>query len=72
MCECLAHMSGTIRRYGLVGVGVACWRKCVTMGAGFKVSGSSLLLPKVQVELSAPSPAQCLHAARLPAMMIMD
>ena len=37
--------NGTIRRCGLVGVGVAllewvwpCWRKCVTVGAGFEVS----------------------------------
>ena len=28
--------SGTIRRYGFVGVGVAFWRKCVTVGMGFE------------------------------------
>ena len=37
--------SGAIKKYGLVGVGVAllewvwpCWRKCVTIQAGFEVS----------------------------------
>ena len=28
--------SGTIRRCGLVGVGVALWSRCVTVGMGFK------------------------------------
>jgi hypothetical protein len=28
--------SGTIRRYGFVGVGVALLRKCVTVGMGFE------------------------------------
>ena len=27
--------SVTIRPCGLVGVGVSCWRKCVTVGMGF-------------------------------------
>ena len=31
--------SGTIRRYGLVELGVAlCWRKCITVWMGFEVS----------------------------------
>ena len=28
--------SGTIKRYGLVGVGMVFWRKCVTVGVDFK------------------------------------
>ena len=30
--------NGTIGRCGFVGVGVTCWRKCVTVEAGFEVS----------------------------------
>jgi hypothetical protein len=30
--ECLVTGSGTVRRCGLVEVGVAFWRKCVTRG----------------------------------------
>lgn len=49
--------NGTIRRNGLVGVDVLCWRKCVTMGVGFEVSKaqatpsvehSLLVLPWIQ------------------------
>jgi hypothetical protein len=62
---CLSIGSGSVRRCGFVGVGVTCWRKCVTVGAGFEVfyapvifSHCPLLLPANQVvELSAPSPA---------------
>ena len=48
-----------------------CWRKCVTVGAGFEVSYAQatssvterLLLPVGQnVELSAPSTVPCLSA----------
>jgi hypothetical protein len=28
--------SGTIRKCALVGLGVVCWRKCVTLGVGFE------------------------------------
>ena len=53
----------TIRRFGLVGVGVAllewvwpCWRKCVTVEVGFEVSYMfKSVLPLLSVELSAPS-----------------
>ena len=30
--------SGTAKKCGLIGVGVAYWRKCVTVGVGFEVS----------------------------------
>jgi hypothetical protein len=32
----LGSGSGTIRRCGLVEIGVALWRKCITVGVGFK------------------------------------
>ena len=38
MFECLAIGSGTLRRYGLVGVGWPCWKKYVTVGARSDVS----------------------------------
>lgn len=38
MCLNAWLISSGIRRCGLIGVGVALWRKCVTVGAGFEVS----------------------------------
>jgi hypothetical protein len=62
--------SGTIRRCGFVGVGVALLEEVCHCGMGFEVSYaqailsvvySLLLLPSDQdVDLSAPSPAPCL------------
>ena len=68
--------SGTTRRYGLVEVGVAFWRKCVTVEAGFEASyaqvrpnvAHSLLLPSDQdAELSQLFLQHhvCLHASML-------
>ena len=48
-------ISGTIRRYGLVEVGVTFWKKCVTVGVGFEV----LCLTSVQGErMSSWLPAE--------------
>ena len=64
--------SGTFRRFNLVGIGIAFWRKDVTVGAGIEFSYAEatptvehilLLLPVNQdVELSSPSPVPCLPA----------
>jgi hypothetical protein len=76
----------TIRRCGLVGVGVAslewmwpCWRKYVTMGVSFETlllaawkTVFSWLPLDQDIELSAPSPYTCLDTAMLPALMLMD
>ena len=58
--------NGTIRKYGFVGIGVALWRKCVTVKVGFEILllavwKSVFCIPSEQdAELSAPSPALCL------------
>ena len=39
----LGSGSGSTTRYGLVGVGVAYWRNCVTMG--FEAANETLPLP---------------------------
>ena len=63
--------SGTIKRCGLVGVGVALLEEVCHCEGGFEVSymlklcpvhGLLLLLADQDVELSAPSSAQCLRA----------
>jgi hypothetical protein len=76
--------SVTIRRCGLVGVGVALLEEvCHYVGMGFeifyvqatpRVARSLLLLPVDHaVELSAPSPAPCLPGhCHAPTMMTMD
>ena len=75
--------SGTIRRCGLIGQVWDCWRKCVTMGAGFQVSYAqampsvaySLLLP---VDQSTQTPQLflqhhvCLYAIVFSVTMIID
>ena len=68
--ECLAH-SGTVRRCGLIGVGVAMLEEVCHCGGWalrsviLKVCSQSLLLLPADpdVELSAPSPAQQLHGS---------
>ena len=71
--------SGTIRRCGLVGVGLTLLKKCVIVGMGFKtlILGPwkpvfSFLPLEQDVELSAP-PTPCLpRCCHAPALMIMD
>jgi hypothetical protein len=68
--------SGTIWRCGLIGVGVPCWRKCVTVGVGFKTFILAAWKPvfklplEHEVELSAP-PAPT-SAGMLPCSQLDD
>jgi hypothetical protein len=76
------HRNGTIRRCGLVGVGVALLEEVCHCGAGFEVQSSSY----TQGDTQSPAAFRlrcrtlssilqhhvCLHAAMLFAMMIMD
>ena len=72
MFEYLVIGSGTIRRYGLVGVDVALLEELCHCGAGFEFSYTqampsvayilSLLSVDQDIELSAPSPASHLPA----------
>ena len=70
--------SGTIWRCGLIGVGVPCWRKCVTVGVGFKTfllaackTVLSYLPLDQDVELLVPS-MPCLNlCCHVSAFMIM-
>lgn len=35
--------SDTIRRFGLVGVGVACWGKCITVEVDFEITCAQVM-----------------------------
>ena len=64
---------GAVRRCGLVGVAVACWRKYITVGVGLSSAqvrrdlkeANLLLLRDQDVEHSAPQPM-------LPAVVTKD
>ena len=72
----LCRGSGTIRKHGLVGVGVALlewvwpyWRKCFTVGVGFEtllIAAWSQSSSSLQMKLSLHH--ACLDTAMLPAI----
>jgi hypothetical protein len=81
-CECLAIGIGTLRRHGLIRVGVALLEEVYHYGVGFEVSYSQtipsvahnpLLLPAdLDIEFSIP-PVPCLPGCcHAPTMMIME
>lgn len=75
--ECLPTES-TIRRFGLLGVGGACWRKCVTMEMGFEVLCAQAMPSVTQYSSTARGIRRmtllqhnvCLDTAVLSTMMI--